>query len=164
MASGDTLCVFFPAMSEPPSSNYATFDTRNGTLVLDYDSSTAESVQFPGFLPRHYDSGGITATIGWAATTATSGNVVWSLAVASVGDDTDDLDDSLFATAQTATVACASASGELSYDTIAFTDGAQMDSAAKGEYFRLKLERSAADSADTMAGDAELVFVEIKET
>jgi hypothetical protein len=35
MASGDTLAVFFPAMSEPPSSNYATFDTRNGVLVLD---------------------------------------------------------------------------------------------------------------------------------
>jgi len=45
---------------------------------------------------------------------------------------------------------------------VAFTDGAQMDSVAVGELFRIKVTRDAA--SDDAAGDAELHAVEIKET
>ena len=50
--------------------------------------------------------------------------------------------------------------------SIAFTDGAQMDSMAVGEKFRLKISRDADSTNDTddMAGDAELHMVEIRET
>jgi hypothetical protein len=166
MASGDTLAVFFPAMSEPPSSNYATFDTRNGVLVLDFDATTDESVDFPGFMPRHYDGGGITVTVGWAATSATSGTISLDVAFASVTDDADDLDGSLFAAANNANPTAASASGEVDYATITFTDGADMDSIAAGEYFRMRVTRDAngTTSTDDMTGEMELVFVEIKET
>ena len=43
-----------------------------------------------------------------------------------------------------------------------FTDGADMDSVAKGEKFRLKVTRDAV--SDDAAGDAELGAVEIRET
>lgn len=39
-----------------------------------------------------------------------------------------------------------------------------MDSLAAGEAFRLKVTRDADNASDTMAGDAELIGVEIKET
>ncbi len=164
MASGDTLLVVVPALAEFPSANYPTFDTRNVVTVLDFDDSTDESCEFPGFMPRHYDGGGITVTIGWMATSAIAGNTVWGVGFKSVSDDADDLDSKAFAADNAVTAAAASASGEVAYDTVAFTDGADMDSIAAGEYFRMKLTRDADNGSDTMVGDAELVFIEIKET
>lgn len=67
MASGDTLAVFIPQANEPPSSNYATFDTRNGILVLDFDGTTSESAVFRGILPGNYAGGGLTLVIYWMA-------------------------------------------------------------------------------------------------
>lgn len=164
MATGDSLAVFFPAMSEPPTANYATFDVRNVVTVLDFDDSTDESIEFPGFMPRQYSGGGITVTVGWAATTATTGNAVLNVAFKSISDDADDLDTKAFATANALTATTASASGEVKYSEITFTDGAQMDSIAAGEYFRMKVLRDANNGSDTLSGDMELVFVEIKET
>lgn len=164
MASGDTLVVFYPGDAEPPSTNYGTLDTRNGVLVLDFDDTTAETVEFAGFMPRHYGAGGLTITIGWMATTATTNATRWGLSFKSVSDDADDLDTKAFAAANAVNATAASASGEVDYATITFTDGADMDSVAAGEYFRLQWQREAADAGDNMVGDAELVFIEIRET
>lgn len=166
MASGNTLCVFTPQQNEPPSSNYATFDTRNGYLVLDFDATTDESAIFRGFMPRHYAGGGITVTVGWMATSATTGTISLDVALMSITDDADDLDTKSFAAANNANPTTASASGEVDYATITFTDGADMDSVAAGEVFLLKVTRDAngTTSTDDMTGDMELVFVEIKET
>jgi hypothetical protein len=166
MASGDTLCYFNALNNEPPSSNYATLDTRNGIFVLDFDADADEYAEFGGFMPRHYDGGGVTVVIGWMATDVivTPHNIVWNAAFKSVSDDADDLDVKAFAAANTATDAEASASGEVAYTTITFTDGADMDSVAAGEYFRLQIMRDADNGSDTLTDDAELVFVEIRET
>lgn len=163
MASGDTLLIFTVQSAESPSSNYPTFDVRNGISVLDYDDTTAETAHFTGFMPRNYTSGGLTVTIGWMATSATSGTVQWEVAFKSVTDDADDLDTKAYAAVNTTSVTTASASGEVDYATITFTDGADMDSIAKGEMFRMSVGRNPAGS-DTMTGDAELVFIEIRET
>lgn len=166
MASGQTLIVFIPQCNEPPASNFATLDTRNSIPVLDFDADTDESAEFGGFMPRHYDGGGVTVTIGWMATdtTVTPHNVVWNAAFKSVSDDADDLDSKAFAAVNATTDAEASASGEVAYTTIAFTDGADMDSVAAGEYFRLQITRDANNGSDTLTNDAELVFVEVRET
>jgi len=163
MASGDTLLTFTPLANQPPASTYATFDTRNGHVVLDFDASADEVAVFGDVLPRHYAGGGVTVTLVWMATTATSGNVVWSVAIER--DDTaTDLDTDSFATANTATAAAPATSGAPAYTTIAFTNGAQMDSLAVGEAFRLKVQRTGSSGSDTATGDAELLAVEIKET
>ncbi len=164
MASGDTLCVFTPLHNEPPGSNYATLDFRNVHPVLDFNAATDESAVFTSVLPRNYAGGGLTITLIWAATSATSGNVVWNGAIERMQDDVTDLDSDSFAAAQAVTAGAASASGEPSYDAITFTDGASMDSLAVGEAFRLKITRDANNGSDTMTGDAELLAAEIKET
>ncbi|MBK7424296.1 MAG: hypothetical protein IPJ48_15125 [Propionivibrio sp.] len=53
----------------------------------------------------------------------------------------------------------ASASGELSYPTVTFTNGADMDSWAAGEMATVRVRRNASHANDTMAGDAQLVGV-----
>lgn len=166
MASGNSLCFFTPAQGEPPSSNYATLDTRNGVLVADFDDTTDESLDFAGFMPLHYAGGGITVTVGWMATSATANTISLDVSFMSVTDDADDLDTKAFAAAKNANPTTASATGEVDYVNITFTDGADMDSVAAGEYFRMRITRDAngTTSTDNMAGDMELVFVHIKET
>lgn len=168
MASGDTLAVFVAGgNNSDPASNAAALDSRNGHLVRDFDAGTDEETIFSGALPNHYGGGGITATLVWMATTATSGNVVWQGAFERHQDDTDDLDSDHFAAFQSSgAVAAPSASGEPGYDDITFTDGAQIDSLAVNESFRFKVRRDADDTSatDSMSGDAELMRVIIRET
>jgi hypothetical protein len=167
MASGDTLAVFTPHANMPPSSGFATIDTRNGHLVLDFDPTSDESAIFGGVLPRNYGGGGITVRLYWSATSATSGSVRWDAAIERLADEAQDTDSDGFASAQSATATAPSTSGQLQYTDIAFTDGAQMDSLAAGEAFRLKVTRDADASGggtDDAAGDAELHRVEIRET
>ena len=160
------MVTFTALNNEPPAANYATLDTRNSIPVLDFDDTTDETAEFGGVMPRHYGGGGVTVTIGWMATdtTVTPHNCIWDAAFKSVSDDADDLDSKSYAAVNSVTDAEASASGEVAYATITFTDGADMDSVAAGEYFRLKVTRDADNGSDTLTDDAELVFVEIKET
>jgi hypothetical protein len=166
MASGDTLIVFTALNNEPPSSAWASFDTRNQVPVLDFDADTDSSAEFGGVMPRNYAGGGVTVTIGWMATdtTVTPHNVVWDVAFKSVTNDADDLDTKAFAAVNSVTDQEASASGEVAYAAITFTNGADMDSVAAGEYFRLRVTRDANNGSDSLTDDAELVFVEIKES
>lgn len=163
MASGNTLCVFTPQNNEPPSSNYATLDTRNGHLVLDFDATTQEAAIFKGVLPRNYAGGGITVYLHWAATSATTGTIGWDVSFERIGDGSQDIDSDGFATAQTVTAATVpGTSGHVDITNVAVTNGANMDSLAVGEAFRLRVRRDVAN--DTASGDAELLAVELKET
>jgi len=165
MASGNTLVVFTATANHPPASAYATPDTRNSHPVLDFDAAADESAIFSGVLPRHYAGGGLTVTIVWMASSATTGDVIWNAAIERLEDEGTDLDANSFAAAQAAAAATAPATnGALQYTTIAFTAGAQMDSLAVGEAFRLQITRDADNGSDTMTGDAELLTVEVKET
>ena len=167
MASGETLAVFTPHGNMPPSSNFASLDTRNGHLVLDFDPTTDESAIFGGVLPRGYGGGGLTVRLFWSATSATSGSARWDAAIERIDDEGQDVDSDGFAAVQSATATAPGTSGQVQYTEITFTDGAQMDSLAAGEAFRLKVARDADASGggtDDMTGDAELLRVEIKET
>jgi len=162
MALGDTLARFVPQHNEEPASDGATFDTRNGHPVLDYDDSVAEDGVFSDVMPRNYAGGGITVTLMWAATISTSGDVKWNVAFERM-EEGHDLDVDSFATAQTVTNTTAGSSGALKYTEITFTAG-QIDGIAVGETYRLKVTRDAGVVADTMSGDAELRAVELKES
>jgi hypothetical protein len=113
---------------------------------------------------RQYAGGGITVRIAWMATSAVTGNVIWSAAIER-GDTGTDHDADSFASAQnSAAAAAAGTSGDPTYTEIAFTNGAQIDSLAVGEHFRIKISREASNGSDTMSGDAELLGIEIRET
>jgi hypothetical protein len=168
MASGDTLCIFTPLGNEAPSASYATLDLRNGHPCLDFDASVDENALWTSVLPRNYAGGGITITLIWAATsdTNTAHLCRWTTAIERCEDNGTDLDADSFATANTTGANPRGTSGALTYTTIAHTNGAQMDSVAVGEMFRLKVTRDGdgTSGTDDMTGDAELYAVEIKET
>lgn len=164
MASGDTLLSFHPFANEPPATNPATPDLRNAHPCLEFDAATAEDAIFTGILPRNYAGGGVTIEIHWAADTAITGDVVWETAFERIGEGSQDIDADGFATGNTVTATAPGTSGFVDKAPRAHTDGAQMDSVAVGEAFRLRVRRLAADAGDTMAGDAQLVGVEIRET
>jgi hypothetical protein len=160
-----TFIVWTALSNQPPSTNYATLDTRNNHAVLDFDDTTDEDAIFGGALNVRYDGGGLTVEIYWGAENATpSGNVVWNAAIERHQEDVTDLDSDSFATANAVTDAAPSASGELVKAAITFTDGADMDNLAAGESFRLKITRDANNGSDTMSDDAELYRVVMRET
>lgn len=175
MASGDALCVFRAMDNEPPDADYATLDTVLTTSadepddvvpVLDFDpGATNEFAAFSAVMPEHYAGGGLTVTVIWMSESTGSENVKWDAAFKSFTSETDNVGSKSYATIQTVTAANNTTSRVISFDDIAFTDGAQMDSIAKNEYFRFTIERDSADAADTMnSNDAELIAIYITET
>ena len=163
MASGDTLLIFEPLANEPPSSNLATFDARNQHPVLDFDDTTNESAVFSAVMPRHYGGGGVTVYLHYSMTSGVAGDVDWDVAFERIGDQQQDIDADGFAAAKSVDdTTVPGTCGLVDVVSVAFTDGAEMDSVAAGEGFRLKIIRDAA--SDTASGDAELRFVELKET
>jgi hypothetical protein len=114
-------------------------------------------------MPAHYAGGGVTVIICSSAGT-TTGTLQWAVAFRAIKDDAEDLD----TTAQTYDYnvvnigTLASAVGEVTYDNITFTDGADMDSTAAGDEFILRIRRDT--GSDTASTDCYLVGIEIKET
>lgn len=163
MASGDTLLIFTAANNVPPAATPATVDTRNGHLLLDFDPTTNETAVFEGVMPQNYAGGGVTVLLHYAMSIATSGDIDWDVAFERIGDQVQDIDTESFAAAQSVdNTTVPGTSGLVDVVSIAFTDGAQMDSVAAGEAFRLACTRDAV--SDTAAGDAELLRVEIRES
>lgn len=166
MASGDTLCVFTPEANQPPTSNYATFDQRNARLCLDFDASVDESAVFAGVMPRTYSGGGITVTLWIAHSLATSGTSRWTAEIEAPIDDLVALGGDSFAAAQSASCTADGTPGVASTAVISFTDGSQMDNCGAGDPFRIRITRDAdgTTGTDNATGDAELYWLEIKET
>ena len=96
-------------------------------------------------------------------TSAEADTVDWDAAFERIGDQQLDIDGDSFAAVQSVdNTTVPGTAGLVDIVSIAFADGAEMDSVAVGEGFRLSIQRDAAN--DDAAGDAELVFVELKET
>lgn len=166
MATTNLLAQWSPLANQPPSANYATFSTRNGHAILQFDAATDESAFFVGYLPANYAGGGLTLKILWSATSATTGSCRWQAAIERMEDEGTDTDADSFATANSTGDTAPGTSGALQYSTITFTSGAQMDSLVAGEAFRLKLNRDAdgTSGTDDMTGDAELHLLALLET
>lgn len=153
-----TLQRFTPRDNQPPASNFATIDTRNSILVLEFDAATEESATFVGVVNESTAlTSGLVVRIWWMGDTATSGNVRWGVQLEKAGTDLDA--DSYDTNAQVTSAANAT-SGVESVAEITITT---IDSLAAGDRFRLRVYRVAADATnDTMTGDAQLVAVELR--
>jgi hypothetical protein len=163
MASGDTLLIFTPLHNEPPASNYATIDLRNRHPVLDFDGATNESAVFSAVMPRNYGGGGVTVYIHYAMSSAASGTVDWDVAFERIGDQQQDIDSDGFASAKSVDdTAVPGTSGLVDVVGVSLSDGSDMDGIQAAEGFRVKVTRDAV--SDDASGDAELLFVELKET
>ena len=157
-AGTKTYAVFTATDNQPPSSNFATLDTRNSIAVLDFDAATDEFAVFLGVIPEAADlASGLKVRIYWMATSATSGNCRWGVQFEKAGTD---LDSDSF---DSATEAHSAANGTSGIETVTEITATSIDSLAAGDRFRLKVFRNADDATnDTMTGDAELIAVEVR--
>lgn len=122
-----------PIDNEPPSTNYATLDLRNGRPVLDFDAATQEAAIFTGILPTDYAGGGVQLTLFCALSSATSGTVGWDVAIERTETGVTDIDSDGFATAIAVTpVAVPGTSGQVLKMTVNISDGANMDGLIAG--------------------------------
>lgn len=163
MASGATLAIFTPHGAQLPATTYATFNTRNTHLVLEFDTTTQETAFFAGVMPRSYSGGNITVYVGWMAASATTNTIGWGISFERMADAGDDMDSDSFANEQTITAATVpGTTGVIKVTSVTVTAGATgTDSIAAGDGFRLRVRRDVAN--DTAAGDAQLLWVELKE-
>ena len=153
-----TLARFTARDNYPPATNFATLDTRNSVLVLEFDAATEESATFIGVIPENAAlPSGLTVRLWWTGDTATSGNVRWGVQLEKTGTDLDA--DSYDTNAQVTSAA----SGTSGIESVASITITTIDSLAAGDRFRLRVYRVAADATnDTMTGDAQLVAVEVR--
>lgn len=173
MASGDTMAVFNALQGMAPEDNWATLSWLLGTSadepdqlrpVLAFDATADEHIDFIGVLSNRYAGGGLTVELVWTSA-ATTGNCIWGAQFLRWQDGTDNFLSSPSASAQTVTAATSGSARTVDYDSITFTDGAQMDSLAAGEAFSLRIYRDADNASDTInSNDCELIAVHIQET
>jgi hypothetical protein len=151
-----TYTVFTPNQNQPPATDFATLDTRNSILVLDFDDSDDESAIFVGVIPEAASLGsGLKIRLHWAAI-ETSGDCVWDVSLERMNTN---LDTDSFDTIASATAATNGTSGVLTVTEITLTT---IDSVTAGDGYRLKVTRNGTNVSDTMSDDAELVLVEVR--
>jgi hypothetical protein len=154
-----TYAVYTPLDNQPPAANYATINTRNSIMVLEFDAATDESAVFVGVMPEAASLGsGLKIRINWMATSATSGTCRWGVQIERMNTDEDS--DS-FDTAATAGSTTNGTSGIITTTEITITT---IDSVTAGDPFRIKVYRDAdgTSGTDDMTGDAQLVSVEVR--
>lgn len=156
--------VFRPQQNEPPATIAATPDLRNNHPVLDFDGTADEEAVFSSQLPASYGGAGLTVTLTTLCTSATTGSFRFQVAFERM-DSATDLDADSFASFQSGGGTCPATSGAPATVTINFSNGAQMDSLAAGEPFRLKVRRDAdgTSGTDDVTTDVELRMISIKE-
>ena len=163
MASGDTLLILTPLASEYDDDAPATHDVLNNHPLLDFCDDDFEYATWSAIMPRHYDQSGITVLIHWTHLTATEGDVDWDVAFERIGDQIQDIYYTSFAAYKSAdNNTVPGTTGLVDVVSLEFSDGAEIDSIAAGELFRVRIRRDGV--SDTAVGDAQLLMVELKET
>lgn len=159
MASGQ----IFGLIPTPPGTLSAPLDwlvgastpAENAPIAV-YADAAAAYMDFYGTL-QGYGGGGLTLKLRWSALAVVTNNAVWQAAFRRVADDAEDFNTTAHTyDFNTVTAAAPSAVGEISYDNITFTDGADMDSIADGEVFVLRILRDPAHASDNLADTAQL--------
>lgn len=161
MASGQI--VVFPLRILPPATSFAVPNIINGASspaerynVWQFADAAAAYIDYLCAL-KGYAGGGLTLRLGWSSL-ATANNAVWQAAIRRIADDADDMDTGAhtFDFNTSGAVTAPSASGEVVYDNITFTDGADMDSWADNEMAIVRLLRDPAHGSDNLANTAYL--------
>lgn len=169
MASGQSVVQVLDV--QIPAANGAALTARAGgstpaerLIIYVFDAATIEYIDFKCLLLPNYGGGGLTISLPWIAATATSGVCRWGAAVRRLDDDVEDIDAAHTYDYNDVDDTAASASGELSYPTVTFTNGADMDSWSAGEMAIVRVRRNASHANDTMTGDAQLAGFWANET
>lgn len=141
------------AGASSPAENFA---------VLAFDQTGPEYMDYKCWLSPKYSGGGLTIKLKVGGASA-SNNIRFGAALYRI-EDTDDLDTTshTYDFNDSSDTAAPATIGKTITMTITFTDGSDMDSVAAGEFFILRIRRTAATS--NMAADAYLYGISIRET
>jgi len=165
MASGDTFAAWAAQGNFPPAVNYARlskFSSQMPCLLYD-DDTTDESIFFIGWMPGQYDgSATLKVILAWNFLTFVGSQTCdWEVAFARIEDDVDSVDSLVFAIAQAVLATEPTATGELDYAEITFTN-AQADGIQPNEAFILRVVRDVSGGTAS-PGDARLATVAVEE-
>ena len=157
-AGTKTFRKFSANDGNPTATLYAVWATRNNTPILGFNDTTAWQTFFIDVVPEGAVlTSGLTINILWAAASATTGNVKWNAQIERM--NTTIAADS-FDTAGTITTACNGSNGVPSLSSIVGLT--TIDGITIGDTYRILVTRDAANGADTMTGDAQLISVEVR--
>lgn len=155
--SNTTAVSFWDLPTSTPAVATCVSGTNTQKAYLDFADTTGGFSAQTGFrLPADF-TGTMDAKITWL-TTATTGNVKWSLSTICVATDATETDDPAFNTASTVTTAAAGVASRL--QTSAITS-VTITGCAAGEWMHVKIFRDGNDAADTIAATARLVSVQL---
>lgn len=173
LRGGNPYAVAIEPVMQLPASNPAQRTTRGVYPILAFDDTTQEDAYVSGYMPESWMQDQRDGTIlrfdvdlWWAAATATTGTVVWNVALEVWGrfvggfDSRTDLDFDGFTPNATVNSGTASAAGELirSRHRLSITN-ANDQFLKLGTGIRLRIRRVAADASDTLVGDAQIARV-----
>lgn len=158
----DVKREFYPAAAQFGSGSFPQFLRNLGTngpvTWLAYDAGGTESAFWEvGALDYGPADTVLNVDIIWGAATATSGVVMWEVALAAITPETDSTDPQtkVYGTAVTVTdTHLGTTARRLMRATVALDSTAELNSMADGDQLWLKISRLGANGSDTMAGDA----------
>lgn len=167
MASGNTLLIFSPGNGIPTAASSAGITAFSGAsvpnerhTVLAFDDTTVEHYDFKAIMPQSYTDGGLTLRF-MSGATSDAGNYVLSTAFRRIEDDTDDIAAShTYSYQDTSSITVPNVIGEVTYDDLVFTSGAQMDSVTAGDAFIMRVRVN----GGSVVGDTYIHMIEVRET
>lgn len=152
-----TAASFWDLPTSTPAVAACVTGTNTQKGVLDFaDTSGGFSAQNSFLLPADF-TGNIDARIIWS-TTATSGNVKWSLSFICTAVDATETDDPAFNTASTVITAAPGTANRLQTSSIS---SATITGCAANEFLHVKAFRDGNDGSDTISATARLIGIEI---
>lgn len=171
MATGDRVGSIIAIA--PPATTSAGVTMRAGgstpnerVSMIAFQDATDEFMDYVVTI-KGYSGLGFTVRIGWMSVAATTGDCAWRAAFRAFPDDAEDYDAAHtydYNPAAGTVVPTASVAGEIVYDNITFTDGADSDSVGDNTTCILRITRDADHANDTLVGDAQIVSVVVYET
>lgn len=155
--SNTTASSFWDLPTTTPAVAACVTGTNTQKAYLDFaDTSGGFSAQTGFRLPPDF-TGTMDARITWL-TTATSGNVKWSLSTICVATDATETDDPAFNTASTVTTAAPGVASRLQTSLIT---SVTITGCAAGEWMHVRIFRDGNDAADTISATARLAGIQL---
>jgi hypothetical protein len=137
---------------------YSKVDGTNFPVTGLYFDAAADEAAFWKLQALQYGSGNLTFDIEWYADTASSGDVIWEVAIAAITpeSDTQDIETKAFATAHSVTDSHLGTTGQRTHRaTITISN---LDSLANRDNLFVRVKRLGSSGSDTMTGDAVLTM------
>ena len=159
--AAEVSVMFRPQTAKLATSNTAVIDAGDKNWRLLFDDDTDETSTWEFILDDDYGAGALSADIYFSMTSGATGAVIWTVEVMAVTPgDAFDVGDDGYDTANSVTQTVQNTAGHSTQATVSLSNS---DSAAAGDYIRVRLARDADNGSDTTIGDAELMHWVIRE-